>query len=170
MDSQSFRVDSRMVPSVCLTMFAGAALIVFEGASQQGLLMMIVLSPFFYLGAEILARAVRIDEHGIAISKLLRSVHLDWEEIQWLDAVRTGRKVFLIIHSRDARPAFLTNTLAGFADLAGRIIERLPRDIVSERAETLLTEPPSKVGPLVQAWIACVVITGVLAGRLLGYG
>jgi len=170
MASQLFRVHSRMVLPVCLTMISGAALIIFQGTSGQRLLITIVLAPFFYLGAEILARSVRVDEHGITISKLLRSVYLAWEEIQWLDAVRTGNKVILIIHLRDARPAFLTNTLEGFGELASRILERLPRDRVSEQAGALLAEPPSKIGPLVHAWISCLVITAVLVGRLLGYG
>lgn len=159
-----------MAPPVCLAMISGAGLIVLEGASKQGLLMILVLAPFFYLGAEILARAVRVDDHGITISKLLRSVRLDWEDIQSLDAVRTGNKVFLIIHAKEARPVFLTNTIARFNELAGQIGQRLSPDRVSDRAGELLTEPPSKIGPLIQAWMACVVITGVLVGRLLGFG
>jgi hypothetical protein len=169
MPSDLYRVDSRIIPPICLTLVSGAVLIILEGASKQGLLTLLVLAPFFYLGAEILARTVRMDEDGITISKLLRSVSLDWDDIQYVDGIRTGNKVFLILHVRAGRPVFLTNTIQPFSDLVGRIVERTSRDNVSERVGQILTDPPSKVGPVIQAWIACFVIAGVLAGRMLGY-
>ncbi len=76
MDSKIYRVDPRMITPVALAMGFGAFLLILEGPTPRGLLLFLLLSPFFYLGAEILARKIAVDTTGITISKFLRSVQL----------------------------------------------------------------------------------------------
>jgi len=164
-----YRVDPRMIPPVSLAVAAGVILLILEGPTAHGLLVLVILAPFFYLGLEILARKVLLDPHGVTISKLLRTLRMDWNDIEFLDAVRTGRKVFLILHTADGSPTFLTNTLSPFTDLVAEMLRRIPRDRVSENARQLCNDLPTKHGPLIQSWIVCLVLTGLVAGKILGY-
>lgn len=165
-----YRVDSRMILPVVLAMVAGGALLVLEGPTRRGLLLAVVLAPFYYLGAEILARKVVVGDDGIAIQKLLRTVRLDWLHIDTLDAVRTGHKVFVILLPFDGRPTFVTNTIRPFDELVRHILERVPESRITPNAREVLDTAPSKIGPLIQAWIVCLVLAGCVAGRLAGYG
>jgi len=141
-----------------------------EGPVKRGFLLLLLLAPFFYLGAEILARKIVLDERGITISKFLRSVQLEWSEIQSVDAVRSGSKVFIILLGNHGRPVLITNTIRSFSELVSRMLEHVPKGNIAEGAVEILSDPPSKTGPLVQAWIVCLVLAALTAGKILGFG
>ena len=46
----------------------------------------------------------------------------------------------------------------------------VPKEKISVAAGDLLADPPSKHGPLIQAWIVCFVLTALVIGKILGYG
>jgi len=131
-------------------------------------LLLLLLAPFFYLGAEILARRIVVDPSGITITRLLGTVSLQWPEIESLDGVRSGSKLFLILVGQSGRPTLITNTMRPFRDLATRIMESVPEEKISAAARELLTGPASKIGPVVHAWIACLVLSGMAVARILG--
>ena len=170
MQQHIYRVDPRMIPPVIMSMSLGAFLIFMEGATRKGCLLFALLFPFYYLGAEILARKIILNENGITVQKFLRSVHMDWSEIDVLDVVRTGRKVFLILQGAQSRPVLITNTIQPFVEFLKRLTEKLAEEKVSEAVRELVKNPPSKYGPMVQAWIVCLVLLGIIVGKLLGYG
>jgi len=150
-------------------MVFGLVLLALEGGTQTGFLLVALLLPFFYLGAEILARRITLDSRGLQISKLLRSVRIEWPDIKYLDAVKTGSKLFLILQWENGRPVLITNTIQPFQDLAQRILENVPGDKVSDYAREVIQDPPAKRGPMIQAWIVCLVLAAIVAGKLLGY-
>lgn len=170
METYSFRVDPRMIPPVALAMGFGVALLFLEGPTKRGFLLLLLLAPFFYLGAEILARKIVVDARGITISKLVRTVRLEWPEIESVDAVRSGSKLFLIVQADRGRTTLITNTIRPFDQLVDRVMTSLPADKVAAHAKDLLSNTPAKRGPLVQAWVACLVLGGIVIGRMLGYG
>ena len=170
MQNYIYRVDPRMIPPIIMSMLFGIFLIILEGATQRGFLSFVLLVPFYYLGAEILARKIIISEHGITVQKFLRSAHMDWSEIEMLDMVQTGRKVFLILQGEQNRPLLITNTIHRFESLLQKIMEKLPKQRISEPVKDLVRERPSKYGPMIQAWIVCLVLLGIVVGKLLGYG
>ncbi len=170
MEQHIYRVDPRMIPPVIMSMSFGAFLIVMEGATRNGFLLFGLLLPFYYLGAEILARKIILNESGITVQKFLRSVHMDWSEIDALDVVRTGKKVFLILQGGQSRPVLITNTIQPFEEFLKTLTEKLAEEKVSTAVRELVREPPSKYGPMVQAWIVCLVLLGIIVGKLLGYG
>lgn len=165
-----YRVDPRMIPPVIMSMSFGAFLIFMEGPTQKGFLLFALLFPFYYLGAEILARKIILNENGITVQKFLRSVHMDWTEIEALEMVRTGRKVFLILQGRKGRPVLITNTIQPFEEFLKILTEQLAEEKVSGAVRELVKEPPSKYGPMAQAWIVCLLLLGIIVGKLLGYG
>ncbi len=170
METSWYRVDSRMIPAVVIAMAAGVALLFIEGFTQRGLLLLLLLAPFYYLGVEILARAVRIDETGLTITKFLRSVRFDWSEIRSLAAVRSGARIILVVQGDQGRPTFITNTLRPFDALAEDLLQRVPPETVAHDVPEILANAPTKNGPLIQAWVVCLVLTGMVAARLTGYG
>jgi hypothetical protein len=165
-----YRVDSRMIAPVVMAMGLGAVLLVLEAATKRGLLLFMILAPFYYLGAEILARKITLTSEGITVQKFLRSVHVDWREILMLDAFRSGSKLFVILQSQEGRPVLITNTIRPFEDLLNKLQEMVPAEKISETAKEFFSDPPSKHGLLLQAWVVCLVIAAVVVGRLLGYG
>jgi hypothetical protein len=158
-----------MVPPVILAMAAGILLVGLEGMTGRGSLLIVLLAPFYYLGAEILARKVSLDEKGITISKFLRSVRMEWPEIESLDALQTGKKVFVILQAHGQRPVLVTNTIGPFQDLVDRLLDRIPEERISASARELFAAAPSKHGPLIQAWIVCGVLVILVLGKILGY-
>lgn len=169
MQPEVFRVDARMIPPVAMAIGFGAGLLLLEGTSQRGILLIIILAPFFYLGAEILARRISVDAHGMTVSKLMRQTRIDWQDVESLDAVKSGSKLFLIVQRNDGRSTFVTNTIRPFNDLTERIIAGVAPERVSESVRELLANPPSKHGPMIQAWLVCIVLGILVAGKILGY-
>jgi hypothetical protein len=64
----------------------------------------------------------------------------------------------------------ITNTIHRFDSLLQKIVEKLSKERISEPVNELVRERPSKYGPLIQAWVVCLVLLGIVAGKLLGYG
>jgi hypothetical protein len=170
MDTKPYRVDPRMVPPVVLAMGFGIILLILEGATQRGFLLLILLLPFLYLGAEILARKIVVDPKGMTISKFLRSVNVQWSDITSIDAVKSGSKLFLIISTHQYKPLLVTNTIQPFNELAGHILDNVPQDRISSGVREFISQAQSKFGPVLQAWVICLVLLGIIIGRLLGYG
>jgi hypothetical protein len=170
METETYRVDPRMVPAVVLAIGFGVILLILEGATKRGFLLLFLLSPFFYLGAEILARRIVLDAQGITIYKFLRSVSVQWSDVTSVDAVKSGSKLFLIIGSDQHRPMLITNTIQSFNEMAEHILGRVPQDKVSSGVREFVSQAPSKFGPVMQAWIICLVLLGIIVGKLMGYG
>jgi len=168
METYEYRVDPRIAPAVVVSMALGSWLVILEGSSERGLLMLLILLPFFYLGAEVLARKVSISSQGITIRKLLRSVHIDWSELSTLDYVRSRNKLFLIFQTHDGNPTLVTNTISPFRDLAKKLLDFAPAEKISEGARDVLRDPPAKNGPLIQAWIICLFLIALMIGRFFG--
>jgi hypothetical protein len=169
METRPFRVDSRIIPPVVLAVAFGCLLLVLEGPTSRGILLAALLAPFFYLAGEILARRIVVDEKGITVLKLLRSVHYDWPEISSVDSVRAGSKLFLVLYSDEGGTTLITNTIGLFGQLAEIVLSSVPQASVAQGVREHLSDLPAKVGPLVQAWIACVVLAALAMGKLLGY-
>jgi len=170
MQDHTYKVNPRMVPPVALAIVAGLILLALEGLTERGFLMLLLLSPFLYIGAEILTRKITVDPAGLTIFKLVRTVRLDWSEIQSVDVVTTGSKLFVILQSEHVRPVLITNTISPFKELVASILEKLPAEKITPAARDMLTDPPSKNGAMIQAWIVCAVLTGIVVGKILGYG
>lgn len=165
-----FRVDLRIIPPVALSMLLGSWIIVLERHTDRFLFLLLILAPFYYLGAEILARKILLHSEGITIRKLFRSSEIMWKDISYIDSLKAGKKVFLIIESGSVKPNLLTNTLGQFQILVNSIIQRLPPDKVSESARDLVTDVPNKYGPLLQTWAISVLLGAILLGKMMGYG
>lgn len=170
METRPYRVDPRMWPPVMLAIGFGAFLLFLEGATKRGFLLLFLLSPFFYLAAEILARKIVIDAQGMTISKFLRTVRVEWSEIKSVDAVKSGSKLFLILMTGRDRPVLITNTIRPFHEVAAKILENIPAEKVSSGVKEIVSQAPSKFGPVLQAWVVCLVLFGVIVGKLMGYG
>jgi hypothetical protein len=169
MEGKIYRVDPRMVTPVALALVFGAFLLLLEGKTQKGFLLLLLLSPFFYLGAEILARKIVVDSTGITISKFLRSVRLEWPDIQSVDAVRSGSKLFLILQREEGRPIIITNTIRPFSELVSSLVSAVPAEKISSSVPDLVTDSPVKFGPVIQAWLVCLVFVALIIGKLMGY-
>ena len=159
-----------MIPPIVIAMASGLYLLFLEGLTDRGLLLAFLLCPFYYLGAEVLVRRITVDDRGILVSKLFRSVFVRWSEVESLDAVQAGNKLFVIVQAYDRRPFFITNTIRPFVELKDRILEYVPDDRIATGTRDTLANPPTKHWPMVQAWIVCLVLTGIVVARLLGYG
>jgi hypothetical protein len=168
MEMSEYGVDRRMIPPVAISMVLGAWLIVLEGASERGLLMVVLLLPFYYLGLEILVRKISLDSQGITVRKLLRSVHMRWSDVTSLDAIQARNKLYIILQTEEGRPTLITNTISPFVELGQNLLENVPQDKIAQGTREMLSAPPSKLGPLIQAWIICAVLGGIIIGKFLG--
>jgi hypothetical protein len=170
MDNRVYRVDPKLIPPTVAAMISGALLLILEGTTGKGVLLFFLLAPFYYLGAEVLTRVIILRPNGLEIKKLLRTIEITWSEIRSLDAVVSGKKVFLILTHEKARPILITNTIHYFKDIATGIMENLPASKVTEEARRILADPPTKWTPVIQAWLVCITLTALWIGALLGYG
>ena len=166
MEKKVYKVDTRLKPPVLLAMLSGVGLVLVSIVKSHSFLFLIVLSPFIYLGLEILLREIIVDSKGITIRKLLRSKRMEWPEISSIDAVVSGSKAFLIIGSNDDRPILITNTIAEFNDLLNNVSGHISAEKISESVKQLLSLK-RKIWPVVQAWLVWVVFSAVLVGKFL---
>jgi hypothetical protein len=169
MQTSEYRVDPRMIPPVILSMGLAVLLLILEGTTNRGFLLLLVLLPFFYLGLEVLARKITLDDRGILVAKVLRSVFVEWPDVVSLDAVQSGTKLFIIIQTEHSRPVLITNTISPFRELTEKILQSVPPAKISETCRELLMAAPPKRGPLTHAWIICLVMAVMVAGKILGY-
>ncbi|MFH0821973.1 MAG: PH domain-containing protein [Pseudomonadota bacterium] len=170
MERSQYAIDSRMIPPVILGAVFGLLLIAFEVHRPRALgPTIIILLPFFYLGAEILARKIVLDAAGVTVHKLLRSVRLGWAEIESLDVVKSGSKLFLVLQGATDIPVIITNTIRPFSALVADLQARLPQTVISRDVLELSSNMPEKHAHLIQAWLVCFVLAGVVAGRVMGY-
>jgi hypothetical protein len=167
MENRLYKVDSRMAPPIILAMLFATALIILGMTKTDSFLFLIVLTPFMYLGLEILARKIVLDSSGITINKFLRSRKLGWKDIQNVDAVRSGGKTFLILQTEASRPVLITNTISGFPDLVNSILERIPTGKVTEAAQEISGSTQKKLWPIIQAWLVCLIFFAVMVGKFL---
>jgi hypothetical protein len=156
-----------MTLPIILAMISGIVLIFLNITKSNSYLFLFILAPFLYLGLEILARKITLDSNGVTVQKFLRSTHLDWPEIENVDGVRSGAKTFLILQSINARPVLITNTIDLFTDLVNTIIQRIPRDKVSDVVREIAQSAPKKLWPIIQAWLVCLIFGAVMVGKFL---
>lgn len=167
MENLDYKVNPKLIPPVILAMLSGMGLIIISIIKNHNFLFFIVLTPFLYLGLEILSRKIILNTQGLTIHKLFRSKHLDWSEIVNVDSMRTGSKIFLILQTSKTRPVIITNTIASFPDLANKIIQSVPSDKVAEAVKEISRGTPQKLWPLVQAWLIFAIFFSVMIGKLL---
>lgn len=167
MEKKVYKVDTRLKPPVLLAMLSGVGLVLLSIVKSRSFLFLIVLSPFIYLGLEILFREIILDSKGITVRKFLRSKRLEWPEISNIDAVVSGYKAFLIIGSNDDRPILITNTIAQFNDLVENVSGHIPAEKISESVRTVALSAKRKIWPVIQAWLVWVVFSSVLVGKFL---
>ena len=170
METTSYRVAQALIPPVILAMGFGLYLLYLEAGSDKFVLTCLVLAPFFYLGLEILARKIIIDDTGVTIRKFLRQKHMKWSEVEHVDAIDARQKVFLILQDKGARTIIITNTIDSFKDLVERVLDHIEKHTIAPNAIEILANPPVKYGPIIQAWFACIVIVGIVVAKMLGYG
>jgi len=46
----------------------------------------------------------------------------------------------------------------------------VPAEKISSPVHDLLSDVPAKFGPVIQAWLVCLVFIALVMGKLLGYG
>lgn len=170
MSSLSYRVSQALIPPVVLAMGFGLYLLYMERNAEKLFFTGLVLLPFYYIGIEILVRKIIIDETGITVHKLFRQKRMEWADIEHVDAVAARQKMFLILQDRSARTIIITNTIDSFRDLVEQTLERIEKHTIAPKAIDLLADPPISRGPVIQAWLACAVILGIIIAKLMGYG
>jgi hypothetical protein len=163
----SFKPPKALIIPIVPAMAAGGALIILESNTDKGLLLALILAPFYYLGLEILFRRVGITDRGVTIHKFLRTSHVAWPEIRSLDAARTGNKIFIIIQTDAAIPMIISNTIDHFNELSGIILKNIPENKIDPSVHEILSDPGRNRGPIFQAWVVLAVVTGVLFFRLI---
>ena len=70
MQSYFYRVGSRLLPPWIMAMGFGVFPLVLEGAAKRGLLLFVILAPFYYLRAAILASGTVLRSEGISGSQI----------------------------------------------------------------------------------------------------
>lgn len=162
-----FKPHPWLLAPILPSMAAALILIYLEMNTDKGLLLVIILAPFFYLGLEVLFRRIEVDEKGLIIYKLLRKSELAWPEIQSLDAVRSGSKIFIIMQTNRSIPFIISNTINNFPELSRMILDRARETAIDQGAKEVLDRPVQNNRTVAQAWIAFTVIAGILMFRLI---
>ncbi len=167
MKKSEFKPHPWLLAPILPSMAAAAILIYLEINTDKGILLVIILAPFFYLGLEVLFRRIVLDDQGLVIYKLLRKSELAWPEAQSLDAVRSGNKIFIIIQTHRSIPFIISNTINRFPELVRMILDLAPETAIDAGAKEVLERPVQNNRTIAQAWIAFTVIVGILMFRLI---
>jgi hypothetical protein len=166
MEKRSFKPPNALILPIGPAMVAAAGLIFVESGSDKGILLGLILAPFYYLGLEILFRRINVSEKGLEVVKLLRKTSVEWSDVKSLDAVRSGTRIFIIVQSESAIPLIISNTISDFKELSNIILNNVPDHRIDRSVYETLEDPPLNNRPIFQAWVVFMVLASVLAFRL----
>ena len=127
----------------------------------------IVLSGFFILSLLILIEAVNrkivITEGGIALKKLLKIRELLWSDITHVGCLSLRSKVYILLTTKKGFH-IVSNAYEPFAPLVQNIVNHLDTEKIEVEAEVRaqMDKPTTNFSDLVAAWVAAVVLTGII--------
>ncbi|MFB3926688.1 MAG: hypothetical protein ACE14T_11605 [Syntrophales bacterium] len=110
-------------------------------------------------------REIVTDDEGLRIRKLFRARELKWAEITHVGAVVLGRKAYIVLTTTKGF-YIISNTYDGFYSMVRSITEHAGADRVEERVTELIQNPARKMADIISAWVAAVVILGIIYVRI----
>lgn len=134
--------------------------------SGERIVLTLILLVDLYLIAEILCRRVDLQSEGLQIKRLLRSRELAWDEITHLGALRLGARIYLLLTTTRGF-YILSNSYGRFPELLRYLSEKLGAGKTDEGICKLLEGPWKNNKPVYAAWLAVLVLSAVISGRLL---
>ncbi|MFA5182634.1 MAG: hypothetical protein WC405_15025 [Syntrophales bacterium] len=127
----------------------------------------IVLAGFFtvtlLIMIEAVSRKIVITEGGIVLKKLLKTKDLLWSDITHVGCLSLRSKVYILLTTKKGFH-ILSNAYEPFAPLVGNIVNHLDTEKIEVEGEARaqIDKPTKNLSDLVAAWIAAVVLSGII--------
>lgn len=126
-----------------------------------------ILTAIFGLVAFIFIRkSTYIDEEGVAVSSAFSRKRLLWEQITCVDAVRVGRKIYLLLTTTKGF-IVIPNTYEKFYDLVRDVASRVDAGRVERHVVEILDNPLHRVFDKVVAWGLALFFAVVIVLRAI---
>lgn len=113
-------------------------------------------------------RRIELDEEGITSCRIGRRRRVRFVDLTEVEAVCIRKRLFVTLWVGESF-MLVTNAYADFATLFRHLLQRVPRDLVSEEVQDLADAPPRHNGNIVLCWVA-VVFSGLILFRQLSGG
>jgi len=132
----------------------------------------IVLAAFFIVSLLILIEAsnrkIVITDGGVALKKLMKIKELLWSDITHVGCLSLRSKVYILLTTKKGFH-ILSNAYEPFASLVGDVVNHLDTEKIEVEAEARaqIDNPTKNLSDLIAAWVAAVVLTGIIYLKLL---
>lgn len=132
-----------------------------NGDTVERLVFALFFVPACYLFLECLRRRVTLSQGGLAIRKLWGEKWVAWDEITHVGGLTLNRKVYLLLTT--VRGFFIVSSaFEEFPALAEEIVARVGSEKVEEEVRSQADRSVTGIAPVVSAWIAAVVMVGII--------
>ena len=146
----------------CLMMIA----LLTRGAATERLIFTLFFLPAFVFFLECLYRRVAVAEEGLVIRKWGRTKAFPWSDITRVDCLTVRRKVYLLLTTLGGL-FVVSNAFEGFTRLVEQIASRVPAERIEKDVLPQAAAAGTGSAVLIPAWIAAVLVTAMIAMKLL---
>jgi len=148
------------------------ALLVLSLAVKGSVTERVVLSGFFTVSLlimiEAVSRKIVISEGGFVLKKLLKTREFLWGDITHVGCLSLRSKVYILLTTKKGFQV-LSNAYEPFAPIVRDIVNHLDTEKIEVEAEARMQmdKPTKNLSDLVAAWIAAVVLSGIIYLKLI---
>lgn len=141
------------------------SLSVINGSGAERIVLAVIFVLVLSLFCEAAARRVVASESHLRVRKFLRERELLWEDITHVGALVIRRKVYILLTTKKGLH-ILSNFYGDFPLLVRDIAGHVGMEKVEKIAGEQIENPVINNAPIVSTWVATVIITFIVAGRL----
>ena len=140
--------------------------IFFVGSGAERTALAVIFAVLLLIGIEAFCRRIFVDGEGLVLVKFFRKKRLQWRDITALGCVAVRKKVYFLLTTTKGFH-ILSNSYERYPDLLRQIIDHIGSEKVDSDVSSYVDTPLWNRSDLVSAWLAAVVMAGLIALKLL---
>jgi hypothetical protein len=133
----------------------------YHGSAPEVAIFVVFFLPAGYLFLDLLFRRISIDEKGLSIKRLWGEKSLPWEAITHVGGLIIHNKAYILLTTVIGF-FIISNSYGGFETLSSEILSHVDSERVEEEVRTQVKNIPEGKAQTVLAWIAAVIMLGVI--------
>jgi hypothetical protein len=139
-----------------------------KGSSLERAVLTVFLITLLFVLVEAARRTIEIGEEGIQIKKFFRIRSLAWIDITHIGCLMVRSRVYILLTTTKGF-FILSNAYDHFSQMIRDIVGHIPSETVEveDGVRTQIDNPLYNLTDLVAAWIAAVLMTGIICFKLI---
>ncbi len=136
-----------------------------RGSTPEKIVFSVILIPLLYLCLEANTRRVETGAETIRLTRLFRTLELDWPNITDVGVVMMRTKVYTVLTTTKGFHV-LSNSYDNFYGLLRTIVDRVDKERVEKEVLNLLEHPVANRTNIFSAWAAVAFFCAIIFFKL----